>query len=298
MAAQIISGTDVARAIREEVAEKTRSACQVRGSVPGLATVLVGEDPASQAYVRMKNRDAEEVGFLSRQIDLAASTSEDELLGWVEGLNSDPEIAGILVQLPLPPQISEARILSAIDPAKDVDGFNPVNVGRLSAGDPGVLAPCTPSGIVELLVRGGHDPAGRHVVIVGRSNIVGKPLASLLLGRGRGGNATVTVVHSRTQDLSEVTQTGEILIVAVGQPEIITAEMVRPGAVVIDVGINRVVDPSTEKGYRLTGDVEFVGVSEVASAITPVPGGVGPMTRAMLLVNTLSAYLASEDPAG
>jgi len=297
MAAQIISGTDVARAIREEVAEKTRSASQARGRVPGLATVLVGEDPASQAYVRMKNRDAEEVGFRSRQIDLVASTSEDELLGWVEGLNSDPEIDGILVQLPLPAQIREGRILSAIDPAKDVDGFNPVNVGRLSAGDPGVLAPCTPSGIVELLVRGGHDPAGRHVVIVGRSNIVGKPMASLLLGRGRGGNATVTVAHSRTRGLSEVTRTGEILIVAVGQPEIITAEMVRPGAVVIDVGVNRVVDPSTEKGYRLTGDVEFVGVSEVASAITPVPGGVGPMTRAMLLANTLSAYLASEDPA-
>lgn len=296
MAAQIISGTDVARAIREEVAEKTRAASQARGRVPGLATVLVGEDPASQAYVRMKNRDAEEVGFRSRQIDLVASTSEDELLGWVEGLNSDPEIDGILVQLPLPDQISEGRILSAIDPAKDVDGFNPVNVGRLSAGDPGVLAPCTPSGIVELLVRGGHDPAGRHVVIVGRSNIVGKPMASLLLGRGRGGNATVTVAHSRTRDLAEVTRTGEILIVAVGQPEIITAEMVRPGAVVIDVGVNRVVDPSTEKGYRLTGDVEFVGVSEVASAITPVPGGVGPMTRAMLLANTLSAYLASEDP--
>ena len=296
MSAQIISGTDVARAIRDEVEGKMQAVAQGRGRVPGLATVLVGDDPASQAYVRMKNRDAEDVGFRSRQIDLVDSTSKDELLGWVEGLNADPEIDGILVQLPLPPQINEARILSAIDPAKDVDGFNPVNVGRLSAGDLDVLAPCTPSGIVELLVRGGHDPAGRHVVIVGRSNIVGKPMASLLLGRGRGGNATVTVAHSRTLNLAEVTRAAEILIVAVGQPEIVTAEMVRPGAVVIDVGVNRVDDDSSELGYRLTGDVEFDGVAEVASAITPVPGGVGPMTRAMLLSNTLTAYLASEDP--
>ena len=295
MGADIICGTETAQEIRDEVATRVRAFKQEDGGVPGLATVLVGEDPSSQSYVRMKNRDAEEVGFRSRQIDLPASTSEDELLGWVEGLNADPEIHGILVQLPLPAQIDEDRILAAIDPAKDVDGFNPVNVGRLSAGDPSVLGPCTPRGIVELLVRWGHEPAGRHVVIVGRSNLVGKPMAALLLRRGRGGDATVTVAHSRTRELSEVTRLGEILIVAVGRPGLVTADMVRPGAVVIDVGINRVDDPARERGYRLTGDVDFEAVREVASAITPVPGGVGPMTRAMLLSNTLAAYLAVQE---
>ena len=295
MGAEIISGTELAREIRDEVAEQVRRIREEDGRVPGLATLLVGEDPASQSYIRMKNSDAEEVGFSSRQIDLPSSTSEHELLGWVEGLNADPDINGILVQLPLPPQISEERIVAAIDPRKDVDGFNPVNVGRLSAGDPDVLAPCTPSGIVELLVRGGHDPGGRHVVIVGRSNLVGRPMAALLLGRGRGGNATVTVAHSRTADLAAVTRLGEILIVAVGRPGLITAEMVRPGAVVIDVGVNRVEDPSAEKGYRLTGDVDFDSVREVASAMTPVPGGVGPMTRAMLLSNTLAAYVSEKE---
>ena len=295
MGADIICGTETAQEIRDEVAARVRAFKQEDGGVPGLATVLVGEDSSSQSYVRMKNRDAEEVGFRSRQIDLPASTSEDELLGWVEGLNADPEIHGILVQLPLPAQIDEDRILAAIDPAKDVDGFNPVNVGRLSAGDPNVLGPCTPRGIVELLVRWGHEPAGRHVVIVGRSNLVGKPMAALLLRRGRGGDATVTVAHSRTRELSEVTRLGEILIVAVGRPGLVTADMVRPGAVVIDVGINRVDDPARERGYRLTGDVDFEAVREVASAITPVPGGVGPMTRAMLLSNTLAAYLAVQE---
>ena len=295
MGAEIISGTELAREIRDEVAEQVRRIREEDGRVPGLATLLVGEDPASQSYIRMKNSDAEEVGFSSRQIDLPSSTSEHELLGWVEGLNADPDINGILVQLPLPPQISEERIVAAIDPRKDVDGFNPVNVGRLNAGDPDVLAPCTPSGIVELLVRGGHDPGGRHVVIVGRSNLVGRPMAALLLGRGRGGNATVTVAHSRTADLAAVTRLGEILIVAVGRPGLITAEMVRPGAVVIDVGVNRVEDPSAEKGYKLTGDVDFDSVREVASAMTPVPGGVGPMTRAMLLSNTLAAYVSEKE---
>ena len=295
MGAEIISGTELARDIQDEVAEHVRRIREEDGRVPGLATLLVGEDPASQSYIRMKNSDAEEVGFSSRQIDLPSSTSEHELLGWVEGLNADPDINGILVQLPLPPQISEERIVAAIDPRKDVDGFNPANVGRLSAGDPDVLVPCTPSGIVELLVRGGHDPGGRHVVIVGRSNLVGRPMAALLLGRGRGGNATVTVAHSRTADLAAVTRLGEILIVAVGRPGLITAEMVRPGAVVIDVGVNRVEDPSAEKGYRLTGDVDFDSVREVASAMTPVPGGVGPMTRAMLLSNTLAAYVSEKE---
>jgi methylenetetrahydrofolate dehydrogenase (NADP+)/methenyltetrahydrofolate cyclohydrolase len=293
MAAEIISGTEVARTIREEIAERVREMKERTGRVPGLVTVLVGENPASQAYVRMKNRAAAEAGFRSRQVDLPADIAEAELLGWVEGLNADPDVDGILVQLPLPNQISEARILDAIEPAKDVDGFHPINVGRLSAGDAKVLPPCTPQGVIELLMRSGNDPAGKHVVIVGRSNIVGKPLAALLLGRGRGGNATVTVAHSRTPDLGAITKLADILVVATGFPGLVTAEMVRPGAVVIDVGVNRVDDARNEKGYRLTGDVDFEGVSQVASAITPVPGGVGPMTIAMLLSNTLDAALAS-----
>ncbi len=295
--AAIISGTETACGIRDEVKESVRARFDATGRVPGLATILVGENPASESYVRMKNRDAAEVGFRSRQIDLSASTSEDELLGCIAGLNADPEIHGILVQLPLPPQIDEAAVLAAIDPAKDVDGFHPVNVGRLGAGDPGVTAPCTPSGIVELLLRGGYDPSGRHVVVVGRSSIVGRPMAALLLRRGRGGNATVTVAHSSTRELAEVTRLGEILIVATGRPGLVTGDMVRPGAVVIDVGVNRVEDPTRERGYRLVGDVDFEGVRQVAGAITPVPGGVGPMTRAMLLVNTLDAFLSSEETA-
>jgi methylenetetrahydrofolate dehydrogenase (NADP+)/methenyltetrahydrofolate cyclohydrolase len=294
MAAQIISGTEVARTIRVEIAERVKEMKERTGRVPGLVTVLVGENPASQAYVRMKNRAAAEAGFYSRQIDLAADIPEAELLGWVEGLNADPDVDGILIQLPLPTQISEARILDAIEPAKDVDGFHPVNVGRLSSGDANGLAPCTPQGVIELLMRSGNDPAGKHVVIVGRSNIVGKPLAALLLGRGRGGNATVTVAHSRTPDLASITKLADILVVATGYPGLVTAEMVRPGAVVIDVGVNRVEDSGSEKGYRLTGDVDFDGVSQVASAITPVPGGVGPMTIAMLLSNTLDAALARD----
>jgi methylenetetrahydrofolate dehydrogenase (NADP+)/methenyltetrahydrofolate cyclohydrolase len=260
-----------------------------KGWTPGLATVLVGQDPASRAYVGMKNRAAAEVGIHSRQIDLPESISESELLGVVEGLNADPSIHGILVQLPLPGQIREARILEAILPEKDVDGFHPVNVGRLSTGDPDVLAPCTPAGVVELLLRAGEDPAGRHVVVVGRSNIVGKPMASLLLRKGRGGDATVTVAHSRTPNLGDMTRLADILVVAVGRAETVTADMVRPGAVVVDVGVNRVDDASDPRGYRLVGDVDEAGVSQVASAITPVPGGVGPMTIAMLLSNTVKA---------
>jgi len=298
MAAQIISGTEVSKAIRAEIAERVRERVGAGRRPPGLATVLVGDNPASRAYVGMKNRAAAEVGIHSRQIDLESTTSEAELLGWIEGLNADPAIDGILVQLPLPGHVREDRILEAVLPSKDVDGFHPVNIGRLSVGDPRVLAPCTPRGVIELLLRSGHDPAGRHVVVVGRSNIVGRPMASLLLGRGRGGDATVTVAHSRTKDLAAATRLGEILIVAVGRPEFITAEMVRPGAVVIDVGVNRVEDTASEKGYRLTGDVDFEAVREVASAITPVPGGVGPMTIAMLLSNTLDAADARDESDG
>jgi methylenetetrahydrofolate dehydrogenase (NADP+) / methenyltetrahydrofolate cyclohydrolase len=289
MTANIISGTAIAEEIRQEIREQVAKLQQAHGWVPGLATVLVGDHPASRAYVGMKNRAAAEVGIHSRQIDLPADTSEDELLGVVEGLNADPDIHGILVQLPLPRGIDEQRILEAILPEKDVDGFHPTNVGRLSIGARGVLAPCTPRGVVELLLRSGHDPAGRHVVVVGRSNIVGRPMASLLLARGRGGDATVTVAHSRTADLAAMTRLADILVVAIGQPHFVTADMVRPGAVVIDVGVNRIDDPAAPKGSRLVGDVDTEGVAAVASAITPVPGGVGPMTIAMLLWNTLEA---------
>lgn len=288
MSAQIISGEQVAQDIRREVALRV-STLREAGVTPGLATVLVGDDPASRAYVGMKNRDAAEVGIHSRQITLPADTPEAELLGVVAGLNADPAIHGILVQLPLPSGIREALVLEAIDPAKDVDGFHPVNVGLLSTGAEHVLAPCTPRGVQELLLRSGHDPAGKSVVVVGRSNIVGRPMASLLLRRGRGGDATVTVAHSRTADLGAVTRGADILIVAIGRPGLITPEMVKPGAVVIDVGVNRVDDADAPRGYRLVGDVDFDQVKEVAGAITPVPGGVGPMTRAMLLVNTVDA---------
>jgi methylenetetrahydrofolate dehydrogenase (NADP+) / methenyltetrahydrofolate cyclohydrolase len=288
MTASLISGEDVAQAIRREVAQRV-ALLRAAGVTPGLATVLVGDDPASRAYVGMKNRDAAEVGIHSRQITLPADTPEDELLGLVAGLNADPGIHGILVQLPLPGGIREQRVLEAIDPAKDVDGFHPVNVGLLSTGAEDVLAPCTPRGVQELLLRTGHDPAGQAVVVVGRSNIVGRPMASLLLRRGPGGDATVTVAHSRTRDLGGVTRGADILIVAIGRPGFITRDMVKPGAVVIDVGVNRVEDANAPRGYRLVGDVAFDEVKEVAGAITPVPGGVGPMTRAMLLVNTVDA---------
>lgn len=292
MSAQIIDGNRIAREIKDEVKDGVQRLRAERGIVPGLATVLVGEDPASQVYVGMKNRDARELGLHSRQITLAADTAEAELLVLVQQLNADPTIHGILVQLPLPPQIDEASVLMAIDPAKDVDGFHPLNVGRLSTGAEDVLAPCTPRGVVEMLLRTGHDPAGRHCVVVGRSNLVGRPMASLLLRKGRGGDATVTVSHSRTPDLGTITRLAEILIVAVGRPRTITRDMVRPGAVVIDVGVNRLEDPSSENGFRLVGDVAFDEVSQIAAAITPVPGGVGPMTRALLMSNTLIAATA------
>jgi methylenetetrahydrofolate dehydrogenase (NADP+)/methenyltetrahydrofolate cyclohydrolase len=290
MSGKIISGNEIAAEILSELKERVAALAR-DGLVPGLATVLVGDDPASHVYVNMKNKDARELGLHSRQITLPAETSQDELLGVVQGLNADPAVHGILVQLPLPPQIDEEVVLLAIDPAKDVDGFHPLNVGRLATGAD-VLAPCTPRGVVEMLLRTGHDPAGRHCVVVGRSNIVGRPMASLLLRKGRGGNATVTVAHSRSRDLGAITRQADILIVAIGRPGTVTRDMVKPGAVVIDVGVNRIEDPSAPKGYRLVGDVAFEEVREVASAITPVPGGVGPMTRALLMSNTVDAASA------
>jgi methylenetetrahydrofolate dehydrogenase (NADP+)/methenyltetrahydrofolate cyclohydrolase len=287
--AKIISGTALSEVIRTEIAEEAADLARTRGVRPGLAAVLVGTDPASQVYVRSKARAAEAAGFYSRQIVLPEETPEEELLGVVAGLNADPQIHGILVQLPLPPQIDSAKVIRLIDPAKDVDGFHPVNVGRLALGDPDVLAPCTPAGIIEMLLRSGYDPAGRRAVVVGRSAIVGRPTALLLLRSGRGGDATVTIAHRHTTNLAAVTREAEILVVAVGRPEMITREMVTPGAVVIDVGINRVEDPAAPRGYRLVGDVAYDEVAEIAEAITPVPGGVGPMTITMLLRNTLEA---------
>ena len=289
MGAQIISGRDIADEIRAELKDRVAHLKEGSGVTPGLATVLVGENPASQMYVGMKNKAAADMGINSRQITLSVDTSEDELLGVVSGLNADPGIHGILVQLPLPDHIDEGKVLEAIHPSKDVDGFHPINVGRLATDSGDFFAPCTPAGVIEMLTRSGHDPSGKHVVVVGRSNIVGRPLASLLLRKAIGGNATVTVCHSRTADLGSVTRSAEILIVAMGRPEMITAEMVAPGAIVIDVGINRVDDPSRDKGYRVCGDVLFDEVAEVAEAISPVPGGVGPMTITMLLANTVKA---------
>ncbi|MCH7992009.1 MAG: bifunctional methylenetetrahydrofolate dehydrogenase/methenyltetrahydrofolate cyclohydrolase FolD [Gemmatimonadetes bacterium] len=294
MSAQIISGREIADEIRAELSERVAALKADSGVIPGLATVLVGEDPASQMYVGMKNKAAAAMGIESKQITLPADTSEAELLGIVGGLNADPRVHGILVQLPLPDGIDEGKVIEAIDPSKDVDGFHPISVGRLATDSGDFFAPCTPAGVVEMLLRSGHDPDGQHVVIVGRSNIVGRPLASLLLRKAPGGNATVTVTHSRTPDLGAVTRTADILVVAMGRPEMITAEMVSPGTVVIDVGTNRVDDPSRERGYRVCGDVLFDEVKEVAAAISPVPGGVGPMTITMLLANTVkSAALAA-----
>jgi len=294
MMAEIISGKQIAEKVCEEVQEEVDK-LKLHGVTPGLAVVLVGDDAASSVYVAMKERAAKSLSIHSRQLTLPKETTSAEVEGVISGLNADPEIHGILVQLPLPEQIDENVILSCIDPAKDVDGFHPMNVGRLSVGEPNVVAPCTPVGVIELLMRSGFDPAGKHVVVVGRSNIVGRPLATLLTSRGRGGNATVTIAHSRSEELSLITKRADILISAVGRANLIDQSMVKPGAVVIDVGVNRVIDHSIPKGYRLVGDVAFQEVSAVASAITPVPGGVGPMTIAMLLKNTVQLASSSLD---
>ncbi len=285
MAAEIIDGKSIAAEIREEVRLDTES-LTARGVVPGLATVLVGDNPASATYVRSKQRACEKAGIYSRDIRLPEETSQSELLSTVSELNEDTNIDGILVQLPLPSQIDPQRVIMSIDPAKDVDGFHPVNLGKLLSGED-AFYPCTPHGILVMLERSGIAVEGRHVVVVGRSNIVGKPLAALLMQKRSGANATVTVCHSRTTDLAAHTRRADILVAAAGQVGFITGDMVGEGAVVVDVGINRVDDPEAKKGYRLVGDVEFEGASQRASRITPVPGGVGPMTIAMLLTNTV-----------
>jgi methylenetetrahydrofolate dehydrogenase (NADP+)/methenyltetrahydrofolate cyclohydrolase len=288
VSASIIDGKAIAAEIRAEVAERVAAHHKAGGETPVLAAVLVGDDPASHTYVRNKAIACEEVGLGAQTITPPADISQDDLLEIVTGLNADPKISGILVQLPLPPHIDERVITEAVHPDKDVDGLHPLNLGRLVQGEPHTV-PATPLGVQQMLLRTGVDPGGKHVVIVGRSALVGKPLALLLGNKAEGANATVTLAHTGTRDLGAVTREAEILVVAAGRPNTITADMVQPGAVVIDVGTNRVEDASRKRGWRLVGDVDFEGVSEVASAISPVPGGVGPMTIAMLLVNTLRA---------
>jgi len=292
MTAKIISGNEVAKEIRSELTERV-SKLKKQGVTPGLVMIRVGEDPASVSYVSGKEKAAEEIGVWSQTIVLPESASEEELLSKVEEMNKAEHVDGILVQLPLPKHINADKVLNLIDPAKDVDGFHPVNVGKMLIGDP-YFMPCTPHGAVELMIRSGNPPEGKHVVICGRSNIVGKPLMAMLVQKNKRANATVTVVHTGTKNMAEITRQADILVAAMGSPEVIKADMVKEGAVVIDVGVNRVgwkpskKDPSKQVA-DLRGDVEFETVKEKASAITPVPGGVGPMTITMLMVNTVVA---------
>jgi methylenetetrahydrofolate dehydrogenase (NADP+)/methenyltetrahydrofolate cyclohydrolase len=287
MAAKIIDGKQVAADMRAELKAEVEK-LKAKGIVPGLAVVLVGDDPASKSYVTAKEKACEEIGIYSDDNRLPAETTQQELLSLVDKLNKDSKIHGILVQLPLPKQIDESKVLLAIDPDKDVDGFHPVNVGKMVVGEKSFL-PCTPHGIVQLLLRSNVKLEGAEVVIVGRSNIVGKPLANMLIQKSPTGNATVTVCHTRTKNIAEHVRRADIIIAAAGRPNTITADMVKDGVVVIDVGVNRVEDATKKKGYRLVGDVDFEAVSEKASLITPVPGGVGPMTITMLLYNTVES---------
>jgi methylenetetrahydrofolate dehydrogenase (NADP+)/methenyltetrahydrofolate cyclohydrolase len=284
----LISGTAVAEKVLAECQAEI-AAFKARGITPGLAVVLIGDDPASRAYVRSKDKKCKDLGLHSVKHELPASTTQAELIALVQQLNADPAIHGILVQSPPPKHIDEAEIVRTIDPAKDVDGFHPVNVAKLALEDPTGFVPCTPLGCQRLLIDAGIETAGAHAVVIGRSMIVGKPMALLLMAKGPGGDATVTVTHSRTRDLGSITRQADIIIAAIGRPEFLKAEHVKEGAVVIDVGINRVEAPGTEKGYKLVGDVAFDEVAPKCRAITPVPGGVGPMTIALLMQNTLKA---------
>ncbi len=288
MSAKLIDGRQLAEEVRSEVAEGVRELLASSGVTPGLAALLVGDDPASAVYVRNKARACQEVGMVNETFHLAATAPQEQIIGMVKHLNSDSRFHGILVQLPLPGGVDEREVLLTLDPDKDVDGLHPLNGGRLLEGRPRFV-PATPAGVQQLLVRNGYDPARKHVVVCGRSDIVGKPLAALLMQKAAGANATVTVCHTGTADLGAMTRQADILVAAMGRPGAITADMVREGVVIIDVGINRVDDPTRKSGYRLVGDVDFDAVAEKAAAITPVPGGVGPMTIAMLLVNTLRA---------
>lgn len=285
----IIDGKMVAAKVNEETAKMVATMARNENKQPGLAVVLVGEDPASQVYVGMKVKKCAELGIYSDKRVLPVDATQEDVLSVVEELNNDPKIHGILVQSPPPPQIDEKEIVRAIDPKKDVDCFHPVNVGKMLLGEDDGFQPCTPAGIMELLARYDVDPEGKHAVIIGRSNIVGKPMMALLVQKAKGANATVTVCHSRTKNIAEIASQADILVAAIGKAEFVTADMVKDGAVVVDVGINRVDDPEAKRGYRLVGDVAFEEVSEKASLITPVPGGVGPMTIAMLMRNAVKA---------
>jgi len=287
MTAKLIKGAEIAAQIREELKREIAELKEKHNVVPGLVTVLVGADPASQVYVGAKEKTCEELGMYSERYDIPAETTQEELLALVDKLNKDPKIHGILVQLPLPKHLNEGEVLYAIDPKKDVDGFHPVNVGKLMIGEPDYM-PCTPAGIQQLLIHSGTQIEGAEVVVVGRSNIVGKPILNILLQKAPGANATVTICHTRTRDISFHTKRADIIIVAAGKPKAVTADMVKDGVVVIDVGVNQI--GTTPEGKRiLAGDVDFEAVKEKAAAITPVPGGVGPMTITMLMMNTLRA---------
>jgi len=287
MAAKIIDGKQVAAEMRAELRQRVEQ-LKAKGVTPGLAVILVGHDPASKSYVTAKEKACEEIGVHSEDNRLPAETTQAELLAKIAACNANPKIHGILVQLPLPKHINEDEVLLAVDPAKDVDGFHPVNVGRMVVGQEAYL-PCTPHGVVQLLLRSGVPLDGAEVVIVGRSNIVGKPLANMLIQKSKTGNATVTVCHTRTKNIAAHVKRADIIIAAAGRPNTITADMVKDGAVVIDVGVNRIEDASKKNGFRLVGDVDFDAIKEKASLITPVPGGVGPMTITMLLYNTVQS---------
>jgi len=287
MPAKIIYGKEISAQIRVELKERV-DRLKARGVTPGLGVVLVGEDPASVSYVTAKAKGAEEIGMFEETIRLLPTSTEEEVLATVDRLNRDPRFNGILVQLPLPKWVNPDKVISFISVEKDVDGFHPINVGKLLRGEPCAI-PCTPYGVVQMLIRSGYSPEGKHVVICGRSNLVGKPLAALLVQKKKGANATVTICHTGTKDLPSFTKQADILVAAMGAPRVITAGMIREGCVVIDVGVNRVPDPASPKGYRLVGDCDFDGMLKKAEAITPVPGGVGPMTVTMLLLNTVEA---------
>ena len=287
MSAEIIDGKALSREVMEDLKPRIAS-LKEKGIIPGLTVIIVGTDPASMSYVTSKGKACERLGIGSETIMLKDDTSQKDLLAIIENLNQNSRVHGILVQLPLPDQIDENLVLESINPAKDVDGFSPINIGRLMAGQD-CFVPATPNGVMEMLARSNIDPEGKHAVIIGRSNIVGKPMAALLMQKKKGANATVTLCHSRTKDMEKLTIQADILIAAIGKPNFVTADMVKPGAVVIDIGINRVDDDSRERGYRIVGDVDFEAVKEIASAITPVPGGVGRMTIAMLMKSTVQA---------
>ena len=287
MTTRLILGKDVSEEIYAELRQRIE-ALKAKGITPGLAVVLVGEDPASQVYVRKKGEMCESLGMHSVTVRMPAETTQEQLMAKVAELNADPSIHGFLVQLPLPKHLDEEQVINAISPSKDVDCFHPENVGRMFIGEPTFL-PATPAGVQQMLIRSGVETKGKHVVVVGRSNIVGKPMAAMMVQKGAGADSTVTVVHSRTQNLPEITRQADILIVAIGKPRFVTADMVKEGAVVIDVGTNRIDDPTRSSGSRLVGDVDFDAVKDKTSAITPVPGGVGPMTICMLMANAVKA---------